>query len=154
MRRVMIDLLRMHRANDADVIRDGRNVRKEVRNVLAGLAVFLEARERPASFQCRILQLSELLTLGERFRKRLTINLLQLRFVIETFQMRRSARHAKMNDAFGTDRKMRRVDNAFSAMFNGRGFCAARQVCFEQAGGPGTAQTRGPPAREPAAAEV
>src|SRR3954454_11675146 len=99
----------MHRANDADVIRNGRNVRKEVRNVLAGLAVFLEARERPASFQRRILQLSELLAFSERFRKRLAIDALDFGFVIETLQVRWSARHAKMNDAFGADWKMRRI---------------------------------------------
>ena len=61
---VVVDLLGLHRADDADVVGDARDVREEVGDLVAGLAVLLEIRERPARLQLRVLQLGELLALA------------------------------------------------------------------------------------------
>src|SRR5882724_621977 len=96
--RIMIDLLRMHRANYANIIRNRRDMREQIGDLLARLAMLLEFGEWAARFQHGILQLRQLLSFGERFRKWFAIKFLQLRLVIEAFQMRRTARHAEMNN--------------------------------------------------------
>ena len=65
MRRIVVDLLGVHRADDADVVGNAADVREQVGDFLAGLAVLLEIDERPARLQDRVLQLGELLSLGK-----------------------------------------------------------------------------------------
>ncbi len=120
--RVVIDLLRVHRADDADVVRQLRDVREETGNLLARLAVFLEVHERSARFQFRVLQLRELLPLGERFGERLAVQLLQLRLPVKCLQVRGPARHAEMNDALGLLRKMERMNHAARLQLAGQRF--------------------------------
>src|SRR5207244_11319883 len=114
---IVVDLLGMHRADDADVVGDFGDVRKQARNFLPGIAVFFEFSEWSASFQLGILELRELLALGERFGKRLAIDLLQLRLEIEAFQMRWSASHTQMDNSFRAYGKVRRSDDAFPMFF-------------------------------------
>ena len=104
----MIDLFRDHAADDAEVIGNARGMRKEIGDFLAALAVAAEFREWPAGLEHRILQLGELLATGERFRKGLTVQALQFRFPVEAFELRRTARHAEMDDAFDARRKVRK----------------------------------------------
>src|SRR6266404_4455624 len=89
---------------------------KQIGDFLAGLPVLAKFGKRTARFQNRVLQLGELLSLRKGLGERLSMDALQLRLVIEAFQMRGSARHAEMNDAFGPHRKVRRVDNALPAL--------------------------------------
>ena len=67
-RRIVIDLLGPHRADDADVVGDAADVREELADLLAGLAELLEAVLRAEADQRLALQLRDLLALGERFR--------------------------------------------------------------------------------------
>src|SRR5207249_2143004 len=94
------------------------------------------------------------LSLGEGFRERLAVNALQLRLVIETFQMRRPAGHAQMNDALGSHGKMGRVHDAFPAPLSRRCFGAADQFGVEEASQGDTAQAVGGTAQEGAAIYV
>src|SRR5439155_8079327 len=98
------DLLGVHRTENANLVRDPADVRKEFRDFLTALTPLLELTKRTARFQFRVLQLSQLLAFGERLRERLAIEFLELGLVVEAFQMRRPARHAEVNDAFGSDR--------------------------------------------------
>src|SRR5439155_13725549 len=66
--RVMIDLLGEHRANNADLVGDTADVRKQLGNLLAGLAEFLEAVLGAEADERLPLQLGDLLSLGEGLR--------------------------------------------------------------------------------------
>ena len=67
MARVVVDLIGLHRANDADVVGDLADMGKECANLLAGLAVPVEGELGRHAHQ-----LLEALQLGERTRHRLT----------------------------------------------------------------------------------
>ena len=49
--RVVVDLLGLHRADDADVVGDPGDVREQVGDFLARFAVLLELARRPAGLQ-------------------------------------------------------------------------------------------------------
>lgn len=102
----MVDLLGDHRADDTDIIRDGTDVRKKVGDFDAALAPFPEFRERTAGDQLAALQLGKLLAGGEGLGKRLAVERVELWLGIQRFEMRRSARHAEVNDAFRPCREM------------------------------------------------
>ena len=77
-RRVVVDLLGRHRADDADLVGDPGDVREQVGDLLPRLPVLVELAGRPARLQHRVLELGELLPLGERLGERLAVQLLQL----------------------------------------------------------------------------
>ncbi len=97
MRRVVIDLLGDHGADHTDIVRDGTGVGEKVGDLDARLAVFLKAGEGAACDEFVALELGELLPFRKRFRKRLAVELVQLRLRVEGFQMRRPAGHAEMD---------------------------------------------------------
>src|SRR5438128_1740398 len=154
MGRIVIDLLGVHRTEDANLVRDPANVRKEFRDFLTALTPLLEFTKRAARLQFRVLQLSQLLAFGERLRERLAVEFLELGLVIETFQMRRPARHAEVNDALGPHRKMGRVDRPFPAGGGGRRRGRAQQLWIEQTGKRQAAQAESRATEKGAAVDV
>ena len=103
---IVVDLLSDHGTDHADLICDRTGMRKKVGNFDTCLAVFFETREGTASDELVTLELSELLALGERFRKRFVVEAIEFGFGIEGFQMRRPTGHAEMDHAFCFSRKM------------------------------------------------
>ena len=96
--RVVVDLLGDHRADHADVVGDGADVREEHGDFDAGLAIALELGEGAARDEFASLELGELLAGGERSRERLAVDGVELRLGVEGFELRGTTRHAKVND--------------------------------------------------------
>src|SRR5439155_16437404 len=71
--RVVVDLVGVHRLDDADLIRDGTDVRKQRRDFLAGPAEPLEFEQRPHAEELLSLKLGNWLALRERFGHRLSV---------------------------------------------------------------------------------
>src|SRR2546421_392371 len=149
-RRIVIDLLGVHRADDANVVRNTADVREQLGNFLPGPAPLPELAKRPAGLQFRVLQLRELLPPGEGFGERFIVELLEFRLVIKPFEVRRPARHAEMNDAFGPHRKMCRLNDPFPSGCSLRGLSRAQQFGVEQAGQRQTAEPVGGAAQKSA----
>ena len=83
MRRIVVDLLRNHRADDADLIRNPADVRQRAGDRLAGLAEFFKLMLRPKAFQFLIaLQLRDRLAVGDRPGHRLAVHLGELWLVV------------------------------------------------------------------------
>ena len=112
MRRVVVDLLGLHRANHTHLVRHALKMGKEIGDFDPGLSALLKLRERTARLQLRVLQLRQLLPLRERLGERLLVDPLQLRLPVERLEMRRPARHAQVDDTSGAHREMRRVHHA------------------------------------------
>jgi hypothetical protein len=93
---------------------------KERGDFLAGFSPALEFAGGRQRLERRALQLRQLLAFGERFGKGLAVDFFQRRFVVQTFQVRRAAGHAQMNDAPGARREMRRIDHAPPFWLRGR----------------------------------
>src|SRR5262249_41113010 len=68
--------------------------------------------ERAAGEQRGVLELGELLALGERLGERLAVELAQLRLGVEALQLARPAGHAQMDDALGLGREVRPLRGA------------------------------------------
>ena len=109
---VVVDGFGGHRADDADVIRDGAEIRKKLDNLLAILAKFLELLLRSKAFELLALKLGDGLALGEAFRHRFSAHLSRVWLVVEGFEMRHSARHAEPDNPLGFLREMQRIDDA------------------------------------------
>ena len=105
-RGVVVDLLGLHRADHAEVVRDTPDVREKFAHLRAGLTVLFERGERPARLEHGVLQLRELLAFGERFGKRLTVEFLEFRFPVEGLKLRRAAGHAEEDHALCFHRQM------------------------------------------------
>ena len=118
-RGIVIDLLGVHGLDHANLVRERSDIREEAGHGQAALAVGLECHERPARFQFGVLQLRELLTFGERFRKGFAVDVFELGLVIERFEVRGTARHAEMNHAARPNGRVRGPDQG--------GFSAAKQ---------------------------
>ena len=103
----MVDLLGGHRLNDGDVVREFGNVRELFADFLSALSVFIEFESWAVASQWLSLQLSDRLSLGELFGHWLAVHLRQFGFVVERFQLRRSAGHTQKDDSFRFRRKMR-----------------------------------------------
>jgi hypothetical protein len=155
MRGVVVDLLGVHRTDDANIIGDPGDVRKKIRDFLARLTVFLEFGEGTASFEFRILQLCQLLALGERLREWLPVDAFQFRFVIERFQVGRPAGHAQMDDSFGVDGEVWWIDDAFPLLFGSDGgLGASDEFRVEERGERQTAESISGAAEEGASIDV
>ncbi len=111
-RRVVVDLLGLHRANDRNLIRDFAEVRKDMGELLAGLPPALELVLRSERLEFLPLKLRDLLAFGERLRHRLAVQLGQFWFVVERLEVRRAAGHAQEDHALGLDRQGRRIHHA------------------------------------------
>ncbi len=112
-RRVVVDLLCGHRADDADFIRDPADVRQCAGDRLAGLAEVLKLMLRPEAFQLLLaLKLGNRLAVGDRLGHRLAVHLGELRLVVERLKVRRPAGHAEVNHPLGPGREVQRIDHA------------------------------------------
>ena len=74
-RRVVVDLLGLHRTNDRNLIRDFAEVRKDMGELLAGLPPALELVLRSERLEFLPLKLRDLLAFSERLRHRLAMQL-------------------------------------------------------------------------------
>ena len=85
MRRVVIDLIGVHRPYDAKFVSDGLGVRQQVADHLSAQAAPGKREGRAAGPQAAplMLELRELLSLGESGRKRLAVQGVQLRLGVE-----------------------------------------------------------------------
>ena len=66
----------------------------------------------PRAVERLVLELGELLPLGERLGERLAVELLEPRLVVEALELRRPARHAEVDHPPRLDREVRRVEHA------------------------------------------
>ena len=98
---VVVNGLGVHRAYDADVIRDLRDIAKDFADLLTRLAVAEKLELGSAASQFLALQLSNGLTLGETVRHGLTLPLGQHWLVVEALQVRGTARHIEEDDSLG-----------------------------------------------------
>ena len=106
-RRVVVDLLGVHRAHDRDVIGDAGDAGQHIRNLLARLPVTAKRKQRAEALEFCVLQLGYRLAFCERLRHRLAVQSRQFRLVIERLQVGRPAGHAEKNHPLGLGRKMR-----------------------------------------------
>ena len=100
MGRVVVDLLGLQGADDAEVVGDRPDVREDVGQLHARLTPLLEFEGAPARLEHGILELRDLLALGEGLRKRLAVEALEDGFVVEELQMGRAAGHAEEDHPF------------------------------------------------------
>ena len=112
MRGVVVDLLGLKGADDAEVVGDRADVREDVGEFHARLAPLLEFEGATTGLEDRILELGDLLTLGERFRERLVVEFLEDWFVVEELQVGRTAGHAEEDDSLGLHRQVRHLERA------------------------------------------
>src|SRR5438874_6348231 len=96
---IVVDGLRFHGANDAYVIGDRANLRKDLGDLLAVLAEFLELMLWTEAVELLPLQLRDWLPLGKGFGHRLPMHLGELGSIIKCLQMRWTARHVEIDDA-------------------------------------------------------
>ncbi len=95
--------------------------------------MLLKSVERAAHFEHRVLELGQLLALGEGIGKGLAVEPLEFGFGVESFHVRGPAGHAKMDDPFGAMGKFSGWI-AFPAPFRGRGAGGAAKFGLMQAG--------------------
>ena len=106
----MIDLFRIHRANDGDLISEGGDVGKAVANHHAILPVAGEWEGGAFNLELCSLELSDLLAFGEGLGHVLAIILYQSRLIIECFQMGGPAGHTKVDDPLNFGRIMEALE--------------------------------------------
>ena len=97
----MVERLGMHRAHPANVVGAGRQVRPEVGELHAALAVLVEATR--TAHEPRRLALNERKThvARHRLRQRLAVQLVQLRLGVPKVDLAGSALHVHVDDALG-----------------------------------------------------
>jgi hypothetical protein len=108
-RRVVVDLLGLHRAHDADVVGDRADLREERRDLLARAA---EPRERmlgAEALELLVLELGDGLALGERLGHGLAVHLRELRLVVEQLEVRGAACLVDVDDALRLRREVQRL---------------------------------------------
>ena len=109
---VVIDLLRLHGADDTEFVGLLGDVREEVADFDAGLAVFLEVGEGAAGFEDLALELGELLAFGEGFGEGLFVECLEFGFPVEGLELGGAAGHAEEDDALGFDGEVGGLEGA------------------------------------------
>jgi hypothetical protein len=106
LRRRVVELVGMHRLDEADVIDHPRQVRQHFRQFRPTLAVLGEGEARPEDGGVGPDE-SVALAADDRRRQRLAFEFLQLRLVIEEVELAGGACHEYVNDAFGLGCEMR-----------------------------------------------
>lgn len=109
----MINLLGDHGPKDRDIVCHLLVVGKEVRNILARFPVFFELGKVALDFKSLSLKLCDGLALGEGFRHGLSVKLIELWFVVESFEMRWPAGHAEKDDALGLGCMVRKAGESW-----------------------------------------
>ncbi len=98
-RRIMVDLVRLHRSDDADVVGDRTQMRKARADLLATLPEARKRELRRQAGELLPLQLRDRLAIRKGGGHWLSMQVGQLRLVIERLQMRRAAGHVEMDHA-------------------------------------------------------
>ena len=96
----MVELIRVHRAHEADVVRDGADVREEVGELHTALAVFLEGARRAHDTRGLLCEEGEAHVLQHRFGQRLPVELVQHRLRIVEIHLARAALEVNVDDVF------------------------------------------------------
>ena len=105
----VIELRRVERSDDRDLVGDRRKMRQQFRELGARLAVLLE-RERRSEQPRRSLDEREPLAFRDELRRNLlAVVLLQRRLVVEQIELRRRAGHEQINDVLRLRREVRRA---------------------------------------------
>src|SRR5262249_1351673 len=112
MRRVMIDLLRMHRSDDANLIGNLGNMGKNRADFLSGFSNLRKRKLWRETDELLALELRDLLAVGVRVRHWFAVQFRQLWLMVKRLQMRRPARHAQKYDPLGFRGEMRRIENS------------------------------------------
>lgn len=99
MRRVVIDLLGLHRTDDGDFIGDLLDMGEHVADLLSRFPTLREPElgAHALEFVGTLLQLGELLSLGKGGGHGLPVELGEFRFVVEALEVGLPPRHAEMN---------------------------------------------------------
>ncbi len=87
MRRIVIDRISGHRTDDADLVGNRADVRKQRTDLCLALAKLFEREHGPKTEQFLALQLGKLLPLSHALGHRLAIEFGKFRFVIERFKL-------------------------------------------------------------------
>ena len=148
--RVVIDLLGLHRADDADVVGDAADVGQIIADRLLRLPNLLKVDCGPKQSSFLALQLRDRLAFGERLGHRLAVHFGELRLVVEQFQMRGAAGHAQEDHSLGFLGKMQRIHGAAIGClpaFAARGRGGAKQTVV--AAGRRARRSPGPTMRGP-----
>ena len=85
--RIVIDLLGHHGANDGDIVRHLLVVGHVVRDVLSGLSVFFKFAEVAEDFELLTLKLRNGLSFGEGLGHGLSVEFIELGFVVEGLEV-------------------------------------------------------------------
>ena len=121
MRRIMIDLLGVHRADQTQIIRHSAQLLEMFAHFQTALAIPLESPLGAQTFEGLTLQLGQLLAFGETLRHVLPVQRGQLWFGIECFQMARSAGLIEIDDSLRSRGEVELIQNAAPAQPGGRG---------------------------------
>ena len=104
----MVDGLRVHRADDRDVIRDLACVGQEIADPLAALAALLEMGEALADREAFLAggHSGEALALADGIRQILPVDFYEMRLVVEKVDVRGAAGLEKVDHAFRLGREV------------------------------------------------
>ena len=100
LRGAVIELIRVHRFNEAQIICHGGELRESIRDPSSALAVLLELKLRAEHFR-NTLDKGELLAFKKLFGAILAIEFFQFRLVVEKFVLGWRAGHVEVDDALG-----------------------------------------------------
>ena len=116
MSRVVVDRLGHHRVDDADVVGDRGQLRKDRAQVLPARSAPLERVLRREADQLRALKLRDRHALGERLGHRLALHLGERGLVVERLQVRGAARHVQVDDPLDPGREMQRANRSLPSL--------------------------------------
>jgi hypothetical protein len=103
----VVELRRLHRFDDGDIVDHRRQMGEQVRKLRAALAVTCKGMRRAQQFR-RSFDEREPLALDDVLRNRLAVVLIELRLVIEQVELRGRAGHEEEDNLFGFRREVRR----------------------------------------------
>ncbi len=132
MRRVVVDRLGHHRADDADLVGDRAQVRQDRADLLATGSAAAKRMLGSETDQLLPLELSDRHALGERLRHRLAVHLGERRLGVERLQMRGAAGHVQIDDAFGLGGEVERMDDSRPVVGRSGAFGSSQQFRVEQ----------------------
>ena len=142
---IMNESVGLHRADDAQVVGHLGQTWKHRGDGLPGMAASAEGRLGRDTEMGRAVQGRERLPMRDGVGDRLAVKLGEFRLRIEGFQMRRTARHVKVDDVLGPRRVMQGIHHSLAALRRRCCRCVAAQIACEQClQGEGAEAGRGP----------
>src|SRR5579871_2570808 len=134
LRRGVVELVGMHRADDADIVHDLRQIRQLTGDLGSRLPVALESVRGAQQFG-RAFDKREPLSLNELLGDLLAVVLVQFRLVVQQIELRRRARHEEEDDVFGFRAEMRLLRRHWVHNDGYGGMGRSREQPFVQQGG-------------------